>query len=78
MESPSLAKLAQELIVNGPHKLERTNRRVRALYDNTYIFDTTEYVFPNYPLLDLMFEIYFGVSAGFILCILILGLTARL
>ena len=38
----SLAKLAQNLLANGPHKLEQTSRRVRGLYDNVYIFDTTE------------------------------------
>ena len=51
MKLLSLTKLAQELLANGPHKLERTSRRVRALYDDIYVFDTTEYVFPNYPLL---------------------------
>ena len=40
----SLVKLAQNLLAKGPHKLEKTSRRVRALYDNLYIFDTTEYV----------------------------------
>lgn len=51
----SLSKLAQNLLANGPHKLEKTSRRVRALYDNLYIFDTTEYVFsdPGF-LLDQM------------------------
>lgn len=53
----SLTKLAQNLLANGPHKLERTGRRVRALYDNLYIFDTTEYVSFRFPLLDHMFTI---------------------
>ena len=45
----SLIKLAQNLLANGPHKLEKTRRRVRALYDSLYIFDTTEYVFLEAP-----------------------------
>ena len=45
----SLAQLAQNLLANGPHKLEKTSRRVRALYDNLYIFDTTEYVSSEFP-----------------------------
>lgn len=52
----SLTKLAQGLLANGPHKLEKTSRRVRALYDGLYIFDTTEYVFSKLglPLLSQM------------------------
>ncbi|MCJ1458862.1 hypothetical protein MMC28_009236 [Mycoblastus sanguinarius] len=38
----NLTELAQTLLTNGPHKLEKTSRRVRALYDRIYIFDTTE------------------------------------
>ena len=34
--------MAQKLLANGPHKLEKTTRRVRGLYDSAYIFDTTE------------------------------------
>jgi len=41
-ELVSLARLAQNLLANGPHKLEKTSRRVRGLYDSVYIFDTTE------------------------------------
>ena len=48
----SLTKLAQHLLANGPLKLEKTSRRVRALYDNLYIFDTTEYVCSESPLFD--------------------------
>lgn len=58
----SLTKLAQNLLANGPHKLERTGRRVRALYDNLYIFDTTEYVSSRFPLLEHMFTILTTVS----------------
>lgn len=72
-----LTKLAQELIANGPHKLEKTSRRVRALYDNIYVFDTTKYVFSDYPLLGLMFEICLGdLCRLFLMCII--GLTVRL
>ncbi len=35
-------KLAHNLLANGPHKLEKTSRRVRGLYDSVYVFDTTE------------------------------------
>lgn len=35
-------KLAHNLLANGPHRLERTSRRVRGLYDSVYVFDTTE------------------------------------
>lgn len=38
----SLTKLAQSLLASGPHKLEKTSRRVRGLYDGIYVFDTTE------------------------------------
>ena len=38
----SLTKLAQNLLEKGPHKVESTIRRVRALYDGEYLFDTTE------------------------------------
>lgn len=61
VEMASLSKLAQNLLANGPHKLEKTSRRVRALYDNLYIFDTTEarYVWehPYYP------QFYIPISA---------------
>ena len=45
--------MAQNLLANGPHKLEKTDRRVRGLYDSAYIFDTTEaqhvWEHPYYP-----------------------------
>lgn len=34
--------LARDLLAKGPHKLEKTSRRVRGLYDSAYIFDTTQ------------------------------------
>ena len=37
----SLTKIALDLLSKGPHKLEQTPRRVRALYDTVWIFDTT-------------------------------------
>ena len=49
----SLKDLALKLIKDGPHKLEQTPRRLRGLFEGSYIFDTTEarYVweFPYYP-----------------------------
>ena len=49
----SLAKLAQKLLADGPHKVEVTDRRVRALYDSVYVFDTTAarhvWEHPYYP-----------------------------
>ncbi len=46
-------KLAHTLLEKGPHKLEKTTRRVRGLYDGIYVFDTTEARFvwehPYYP-----------------------------
>ena len=49
----SLKKLAHTLLEKGPHKLEKTSRRVRGLYDGIYVFDTTEARFvwehPYYP-----------------------------
>lgn len=38
---PSLEELAQKLITSGPHKVEVTPRRVRALFDGVFLFDTT-------------------------------------
>lgn len=35
------AALAQNLLRSGPHKFERTPRRVRALFDSVFLFDTT-------------------------------------
>ena len=56
----SLTKLAQNLLADGPHKLEKTSRRIRALYDNLYIFDTTEYV-----LSDLEFVFSMSQASSF-------------
>lgn len=36
----SLAKLAQKLVSEGPHKHEHTPRRVRGLFNGQYIFDS--------------------------------------
>ena len=51
--SASLAKLALKLLAEGPHKLEKANRRVRGLFDRVYVFDTLDasYVWehPYYP-----------------------------
>ena len=44
IDSLSLAELARNLLASGPHKLEKTSRRVRALFDHLFVFDTTEYV----------------------------------
>ena len=45
--------MAQGLLANGPHKLEKTPRRVRGLYNGLYIFDTTEALYvwehPYFP-----------------------------
>ena len=49
----SLKKLGQKLLADGPHKLEQTPRRVRALFGGAYIFDTIEprhvWEHPYYP-----------------------------
>lgn len=49
----SLKKLAQNLLAEGPHKIEKTSRRVRGLFDGSYAFDTTEarhvWEHPYYP-----------------------------
>jgi len=39
--NPDLETLATTLIKNGPHKVESTPRRVRALFGGQFIFDTT-------------------------------------
>ena len=53
MTSGSLKDLAIKLLSNGPHKLEKTPRRVRAVFDGSYIFDTLEprhvWEHPYYP-----------------------------
>ncbi|KAI4205499.1 MAG: hypothetical protein LQ346_001453 [Caloplaca aetnensis] len=36
-----LIELAETLLSKGPHKIERTPRRVRVLFDKTWIVDTT-------------------------------------
>ena len=49
----SLEKLAKQLLTNGPHKVEQTSRRVRALFTNQYVFDVTTarhvWEHPYYP-----------------------------
>lgn len=49
----SLKDLAIKLLANGPHKVEKTVRRVRGLFDSTYVFDTLEarhvWEHPYYP-----------------------------
>ncbi|KAI9802530.1 MAG: hypothetical protein M1833_001602 [Piccolia ochrophora] len=39
--STDLAKLALDLLSSGPHKLEPTTRRVRTLFHDEYVVDTT-------------------------------------
>lgn len=50
---PSLTKLAQKLVAEGPHKIEPTPRRVRALFGGQYVIDTREayhvWEHPYYP-----------------------------
>lgn len=43
--SVNLKILAHNLLGNGPHKTERTPRRVRGLFDSVFIFDTTAAVY---------------------------------
>jgi uncharacterized protein (DUF427 family) len=49
----SLTKLAQKLASEGPHKIEATPRRVRALLGGEYVLDTTKayhvWEHPYYP-----------------------------
>lgn len=42
LTSGSLKDLALKILANGPQKVEQAHRRVRALFDGTYIFDTLE------------------------------------
>ncbi|KAK4690394.1 hypothetical protein P7C71_g6384, partial [Lecanoromycetidae sp. Uapishka_2] len=53
MKTAGLTKLAQKLIIEGPHKIEKTSRRVRGLFDGRYVFDTTAashvWEHPYYP-----------------------------
>jgi hypothetical protein len=39
-ELPSLQKLAEKLVREGPHKVEATPRRVRGLLGGRYVCDT--------------------------------------
>ncbi|KAF1972510.1 DUF427-domain-containing protein [Bimuria novae-zelandiae CBS 107.79] len=59
--SDNLAKLAQKLASEGPHKIEPTPRRVRALFGGKYVLDTTKayhvWEHPYYP------QFYVPVSA---------------
>ena len=63
----SLKDLALKVLQNGPQKIEQTPRRVRGLFENSYIFDTTEarYVweFPYYPQYYIP---YSAVKAGYL------------
>jgi len=49
----SLTKLAQKIAADGPHKYEKTPRRVRALFNGQYAIDTTKayhvWEHPYYP-----------------------------
>lgn len=49
----SLESLALKLISSGPHKVEATPRRVRALFDGAFLFDTISarhvWEHPYYP-----------------------------
>ncbi|KAL8831631.1 MAG: hypothetical protein Q9170_005219 [Blastenia crenularia] len=38
---PDLPKVAQKLVADGPHKMEKTPRRVRCTFDGDWLFDTT-------------------------------------
>ena len=50
----SNSEKAVTLAVEGPHKVEKTPRRVRGLFDQEWVFDTTEahhvWEHPFYPL----------------------------
>lgn len=52
-ENADLIKLANKLVTDGPYKCEQTSRRVRALFNGIYLFDTIDayYVWehPHYP-----------------------------
>ncbi|TID23432.1 Duf427 domain protein [Venturia nashicola] len=39
---PSIRGIAEHMLNNGPRKVSPTSRRVRVLFNNTYIVDTTE------------------------------------
>lgn len=50
---PSLSQLASQLLAQGPHRVEVTPRRVRALFNRVYVFDTIAarhvWEHPHYP-----------------------------
>ncbi|KAF2451946.1 DUF427-domain-containing protein [Karstenula rhodostoma CBS 690.94] len=52
-DTSDLTKLAQKLASEGPHKIEATPRRVRALFGGAYVLDTTKayhvWEHPYYP-----------------------------
>lgn len=58
---PDLPEVAKKLIAEGPHKQEKTPRRVRTLFDGEYLFDTTSashvWEHPYFP------QIYIPTSA---------------
>ncbi|KAL8941432.1 MAG: hypothetical protein Q9216_002237 [Gyalolechia sp. 2 TL-2023] len=58
---PDLPQLAKKLIADGPHKQEKTPRRVRAIFDKEWLFDTTSashvWEHPYFP------QIYIPTSA---------------
>ncbi|KAL9002180.1 MAG: hypothetical protein Q9188_004876 [Gyalolechia gomerana] len=58
---PDLPQLAKKLITDGPHKQEKTPRRVRTMFDREWLFDTTSashvWEHPYYP------QIYIPTSA---------------
>lgn len=69
MTKHSLTKLAQKLASEGPHKIEATPRRVRALLGGNYVVDTTKayhvWEHPYYPQYDLSLhtrQIYVHIS----------------
>ena len=56
----NLKDLALKLLSKGPHKLEITPRRVRALFDGAFVFETTEprhvWEHPYYPQFYIPFS----------------------
>ncbi|KAL8691615.1 MAG: hypothetical protein Q9224_004136 [Gallowayella concinna] len=53
MSKTDLTELARTLLANGPHKMEKTARRIRCMFDNKWIFDTISayhvWEHPYYP-----------------------------
>lgn len=49
----ALQTLAHKILLNGPYKKESTPRRIRALFDSVFLFDTTSaslvWEHPYYP-----------------------------